>query len=163
MPPPRLSGLLLCILGGALAASLVSLILVFLLPGGADSVDETLPQTGPLGALSSDIVACVWVGLFAGLGAAFWLVAAGRPAPGRAGGAVLGLFALCVAYPILAWGAAAPIIPILGNIVTIAIALWATARCWPVSRLAAMLTGAVALWVSLATAGLVALMMGWPF
>jgi tryptophan-rich sensory protein len=163
MPQPRLSGLLLSILSGAVAASLVSIILVLLLPGGAGSVDETLPLTGPLGALISDIVPFVWVGLFAGLGAAFWLVAAGRPAPGRAGWAVLGLLGLCVVYPILAWAAATPIIPILGNLFTIAVALWAAARCWPVSRLAALLTGAMAVWVALATAGLVALVMGWPF
>lgn len=163
MPQPRLSGLILSILGGAVAASVVSVILVFLLPGGAGSVDETLPLTGPLGALISDIVPFVWVALFAGLGAAFWLVAAGRPAPGRAGWAVLALFALCIAYPIIAWGAATPIIPILGNLFTIAVALWAAGRCWPVSRIAALLTSAVAVWVALATAGLVALMMGWPF
>ncbi len=56
MPSARPSGLALSVLGGAIAASIVSVVLVFLLPGGSGSIDQALPQTGPLGALISNIV-----------------------------------------------------------------------------------------------------------
>jgi tryptophan-rich sensory protein len=164
MPSSKLSGLALSVLGGVVAASIVSLTLVFLLPGGSGSIDETLPLTGPLGALISNIVPFVWVGLFAGLGAAFWLVAGGRTAPGRAGWAVLGLLGLCVIYPVLSSGGGVGVpVVIVGNVVTILAAGLTAWFCWPVSRLAALFPALVAVWVSLATAGLVALMLGLPF
>ena len=162
-PSTRPSGLALCVLGGAVAASVVSLLLVFALPGGSGSLDEALPQTGPLGRLISDIVPFVWVGLFAGLGAAYWLVAAGQKAPGAAGLAIVGLTLLCMVYPVLASDVSNPVISIVGNIVVIVAALGTAAMAWRRSRGAAVLAGLVAVWVSLATAGLLAVLMGWPF
>jgi tryptophan-rich sensory protein len=163
MPSAKPSGLALSVLGGAIAASVVSVVLVVLIPGGSGSIDQTLPQTGPLGALISNIVPFVWVGLFAGLGAAFWLVSGGQSSPGRAGWAVLGLVGLCMVYPVLASGVSQPIIAIVGNVVTILCALLTAWVCWPVSRLASVFPALVAVWVGLATAGLVALMLGLPF
>ncbi len=162
MPSAKPSGLALSVLGGAIAASIVSVVLVFLIPGGSGSIDQALPQTGPLGALISNIVPFVWVGLFAGLGAAFWLVSGGKTSPGRAGWAVLGLVGLCMTYPVLASGASVPV-AIVGNVVTILAAVVTAWFCWPESRLAALFPALVAVWVSLATAGLVALMLGLPF
>jgi tryptophan-rich sensory protein len=163
MPSVKPSGLVLSILGGAIAASIVSFVLVVLIPGGSGSIDQTLPQTGPLGALISDIVPFVWVGLFAGLGAAFWLVSGGRRSPGRAGWAVIGLVGLCMVYPVLASQVSQPFIAIMGNVVTVVCAVLTAWACWPSSRLAAVFPGLVAIWVSLATAGLIALMLGLPF
>jgi tryptophan-rich sensory protein len=164
MPSSKLSGLALSILGGVVAASIVSLTLVFVFPGGSGSIDQNLPMTGPLGALISNIVPFVWVGLFAGLGAAFWLVSGGRSAPGRAGWAVLGLLGLCIVYPVLSsGGGVGEIVVIVGNAVVILAAIVTAWFCWPVSRLAALFAALVAVWVSLATAGVVALMLGLPF
>jgi tryptophan-rich sensory protein len=164
MPSSKLSGLVVSVLGGVVAASIVSLTLVFLLPGGSGSIDATLPTTGPLGALISNIVPFVWVGLFAGLGAAFWLVSGGCKAPGRAGWAVLGLLGLCIVYPVLSsGGGVSEVIVIVGNVVIILAAVVTAWFCWPVSRLAALFPALVAVWVTLATAGVTALMLGLPF
>ena len=163
VPSVRSSGLILSILAGAVAASLVSVVLVVLIPGGSGSIDQALPNTGPLGALISHIVPFVWVGLFAGLGASFWLVSGGRRSPGRAGGAVIGLVVLCMVYPVLASQVSQPIIAIIGNVVTVVCAVLTACACWPCSRLAAVFPALVAIWVSFATAGLIALMLGLPF
>ncbi len=163
MASVRPYGLILSILAGAIAASVVSFVLVVVSPGGSGSIDQTLPKTGPLGALISDIVPFVWVGLFAGLGAAFWLVRGGRRSPGRAGFAVIGLVVLCMVYPVLASQVSRPIIAIMGNVVTVVCAVLTAWACWPCSRLAALFPALVAIWVSFATAGLIALMLGLPF
>ncbi len=65
-------------------------------------------------------------------------------------------------YPVLASGASVPV-AIVGNVVTILAAVVTAWFCWPESRLAALFPALVAVWVSLATAGLVALMLGLPF
>ncbi|MEI6100095.1 MAG: hypothetical protein WCS20_17780 [Alphaproteobacteria bacterium] len=162
--PSRTSrGLALSISGGAVAASLVSVVLIFLLPGDSSSLDQALPQTGPLGRLISDIVPFVWVGLFAALGAAYWLVAAGRTSPGTAGLALLGLILLCMVYPVLASNVANPVISITGNGVTVLAALLTARLTFATSKLAALAPLLVALWVSLATAGLFAVLFGWAF
>ncbi|MCP9850383.1 tryptophan-rich sensory protein [Cyanobium sp. Morenito 9A2] len=163
LPSAQRSGLLLSVLSGALAASLVGVLLIKVLPGGSGSIDQTLPQTGPLGNLISTIVPLVWVALFSGLGAAFWLVSGGGNDPRRARWAVLGLVGLCMVYPVLASGVSQLSIAIVGNGVTIACALLTARLCWPVSRLASLFPSLVALWVGLATAGLVALMLGLPY
>jgi tryptophan-rich sensory protein len=163
IPPRSLPGLAASVLVGAIAAATVSVGLVVLLPGGTGSIDETLPATGPLGALISDIVPFVWVGLFAGLGAAYWLVAAGQNRPGSAGFAVLGLIGLCMVYPVVASGTANPVWAILGNGLTVLAALLTAGLCWSRARLAALFPALVAVWVSLATAGLLALAPGLPF
>ena len=163
MPSARPSGLALSMLAGMVAASLVSILLVFVFPGGSGSIDQALPQTGPLGALISNIVPFVWVGLFAGLGAAFWLVAGGEESPGRAGWWIIGLLGLCVLYPVLSAGVSLPMIVIIGNIVTVVVALITAWACWPKSRLAALFPALVAVWVSLATAGIFAIVLGLSF
>jgi hypothetical protein len=59
-------------------------------------------------------------------------------------------------------GVGVPVV-IVGNVVTILAAGLTAWFCWPVSRLATLFPALVAVWVSLATAGLVALMLGLPF
>ena len=66
-------------------------------------------------------------------------------------------------YPVLASGASLPIIAIVGNVVTILLAGLSARVCWPVSRLASLFPALVAIWVGIATAGLVALMLNVPF
>jgi hypothetical protein len=95
----RRSGLDLSLLGGAIAASTVSVVLVVLIRVGSGSIDQTLPQTRPFGALIPDILPLVWVGLFAGH---------------------------CMAYPVLASQVRQPIIAIMDNLVTSRFSLWAT-------------------------------------
>jgi tryptophan-rich sensory protein len=163
VPSARPIGLAISVLGGAVAASVVSVVLIFLLPGGAGSLDEALPMTGPLGRLISDIVPFVWIGLFAGLGAAYWLVTAGRARQGQAGLAILALIGLCMVYPVLASGVANPVISIAGNIVTVLAALVTAALAARRSALAAVFAGLVAVWVSIATVGLFAVLNGWAF
>lgn len=163
MPSIKPSGLVFSILAGAIAASIVSVVLVLMIPGGSGSIDQRLPQTGPFGALISNIVPFVWVGLFAGLGASFWLVSSGRRSPGRAGWSVIALVILCMVYPVLASQVRQPIIAIMGNIVTVVCALLTAWACWPASRLASVFPALVAIWVSIASVGLLALMLGLPF
>lgn len=156
-------GLVLCILGATFLAALVSLTLINLLPGGEGSIDEALPGTGPLGALVSRIVPFVWVGLFAGLGAAFWLVQRGAPQLTRPGAAVLALVGLCCLYPIIGAGLTEPLFALVGNAAVILAAIITEGLCRPVSRTAARLVTPVWVWVTIATAGLVALELGLPF
>lgn len=163
IPPRSPRGLALSVLAGAVAAAAVSVVLVVLLPGGAGSIDETLPLTGRLGKFISDIVPFVWIGLFSGLGVAYWLVTAGQSRLERAGLAVLALTGVCMVYPVLASGTSNPAWAIFGNALVILTALLTAWFCWPRSRLAALLTSLVAAWVCLATAGLVALAFGVPF
>ena len=163
IPPRTALGLLTCVMVGGLAALVVSVLLIFFLPGGHDSIDETLPGTGPIGELISEIVPIVWVALFGGLGAGYWLVAAGQDRLSPAGLAVIGLVVLCMVYPILASGTANPVWAILGNLVTIVSAVITARVCWPRSRLGAVFPALVVAWVGIATAGLAALAMGLTF
>jgi tryptophan-rich sensory protein len=165
LPPlsPHPAGLVLCVLGAVLLAAFVSVTLIVLLPGGEGSIDRQLPTTGPLGALISQIVPYVWLGLFAGLGAAFWLVQRGQPGMTRAGWAVLGLLGLCCLTPLVGAGLSDPIVAVLGNAGVIGAALITEGLCRPVSRTAAVLVTPVWVWVTLASAGLIALELGLPF
>ncbi len=161
--PVGRAGLWFSVGATVLLAATVGGALVALLPGGEGSLDATLPRTGPVGALIADIVAFVWIGLFAALGAAFWLVRGRQRGIGRADGGILALLALCSLYPLLASGLERPDYAIAGNMVVIAAALCVAVLCLPVSRLAAALVLPVAGWVALATAGLVAMATGARF
>lgn len=154
IPPPNIIGLTISIAMGAIAASVVSVLLIFVFPGGAGSLDESLPKIGAFGRLISDIVPFVWVGLFSGLGAAYWLVTSKSRQIGSAGLAILALVALCMVYPVAAADTARPLIAIVGNLVTVAAVLWTATLVWSRSKLGAGLVALVALWVCIATVGL---------
>jgi tryptophan-rich sensory protein len=161
--PPGPLGLLACMIAALFLAALVSVTLIVLLPGGEGSIDQLLPDSGPLGALISTIVPYVWLALFAGLGAAFWLVQGTAPHMTRAGWSVIGLLALCSVYPMLGAGLTEPSFAVVGNAAVIIAALIVEGICRPVSCKADWLVTPVWVWVSIATAGLVALELGLPF
>ncbi len=144
-------------------ASAVSLVLVFVLRGNADGIDATLPRTGPIGALIPAVVPFVWVGLFGGLGAAYALTTRPGRKPGQAGVAILLLAGLCSLCPLLASSFDFVPFAILGNGIVIWCAIVAADLCRTVSRTAAVLVTAVAIWVAMATSALVALHLGLPF
>ncbi len=157
------AGLAASVLAATGLAALVSGALIFGLPGGAGSIDRTLPGTGSLGELVSAIVPFVWLGLFAALGAAFWLVERGSARLTAAGGAVLGLIAVCSLYPLVASGLSDPAIAIAGNLIVLLAALGTALVCSVASGLAAGLVALVAAWVTVATMALAALALGIPF
>lgn len=161
--PPGPLGLLACMLAALFLAAIVSVALIVLLPGGEGSIDQLLPSAGPLGALISTVVPYVWLALFAGLGAAFWLVQGTAPNLTWAGGSLLLLVALCSVYPMVGAGLTEPSFAIVGNIAVIIAALIVQGLCRPVSRKAALLVTPVWVWASIATAGLVALELGLQF
>ncbi|MCX7287655.1 MAG: tryptophan-rich sensory protein [Rhodobacterales bacterium] len=160
---PTPVGLVICVLCAVALATLVSVTLIVLLPGGEGSIDNALPGTGPLGALISRIVPFVWIGLFAGLGAAFWLVQRAKPEMTRPGAAVLALLCLCCLYPIVGAGLTEPLFAVVGNVAVILAAVITEGLCRPASHLAARLVTPVWVWVTIATAGLLALELGLPF
>lgn len=162
-PSARRAGLVTCVLAGMGTAAGVSLMLIFVLPGGTGSIDATLPMIGPLSALIAMIVPFVWVGLFGALGAAYWLVSQTPHGPGAEAAAILLLLALCIFYPILSSGFDFVPFAILGNAIVICCALVCAMLCWPVSPLAARFVGLIAIWVGLATVSLVALYFDLPF
>jgi tryptophan-rich sensory protein len=156
------AGLLLAMAAGALVACLVSVILIVLLPGGSGSIDRRLPESSPLGALISAIVPFVWVGLFAALGAASWLLSRRRRGPGIEGKSVLGVGLLCCVYPIAFSLTDNVMLTIAGNLAVCLAAMTSAALCWRRSRIAAALVIPVALWVGVATVGLVGLLPDRP-
>lgn len=156
-------GLVACVLAAMATAAGVSLILIFVLPGGTGGIDAMLQLNGPLSELIATIVPFVWIGLFGALGAAYWLVSQPPHGPGAEAAAILLLLALCIFYPILSSGFDFVPFAILGNAIVICCALVCAMLCWPVSPLAARFVGLIAIWVGLATISLVALYFDLPF
>lgn len=156
------SGLAINVLGSVVLAVLANLYILLARPFGAT---EGIPidQTGPVGGVIGTIVPFVWLFLFAGMGASFWLLVRGhQQVPSRAW-LVVALVALCVGYPFYTGALNQPIIALVGNGVVLAVAALGVWRIWPVSRPAALLLVPVIAWVSLASVALIALITGQRF
>lgn len=103
------------------------------------------------------VIGLVWVVLVAGMAVA-WSRLGGRAEAVRVRRGVLLLIGLCLAYPFYALAGNSPWVGLAGNLVTgclVAVVALASLRH---DRLAALLVGAVALWIAYATAIVVALL-----
>jgi tryptophan-rich sensory protein len=129
------------------------------------SAREHWPRFAP----PAHTIGAVWVALLAGMGAARGLAqsAATRHARDDARAddarAIVVLILLCLAYPFYTHLVGGRAIELAGNGVTLLYAVWLTRRLLPRSATAALLVGAVAVWIVFATAlvfGLVQL-NGW--
>jgi tryptophan-rich sensory protein len=111
-------------------------------------------QNWPAFAPRGPAIGAIWIVLFAGMGAAYWLSARDR--------AVLGLIALCLAYPFYTHFLSGHLTELIGNLVTLAYATWLTIRL-RATPVAALLVACVAAWIVFATALVIALVQlnGW--
>ncbi len=105
------------------------------------------------------LVGVVWVILFAFLGAARWFVMrSGGAQAGRQAGYIVLLLLFCLAYPFYTMGLKSVAVGLVGNVATIAAAVWVASQVKTTSRAAAGLVLPVVAWVSFATV-LTALML----
>jgi tryptophan-rich sensory protein len=97
------------------------------------------------------VIGIVWVFLFAAMGAARWLVASREDGRGKGSLPVLLLVLFCASYPLYTLALSSLTLGLIGNAATALFALWVAARVRPVSRLAAGLVTAPAVWVAFAS------------
>ena len=155
-------GGLISALCAVLLAVLANLYIFVLRPFGATQ-GIPIGETGPVGAVIGTIVPYVWLGLFAGMGAAFWLLVRKRQGMGSGAWLVVVLILLCAGYPVYTANLNQPLVALAGNGAVVAVAAIAAWRSAPVSRAAALLLLPVIGWVSLASVALVALITGQSF
>lgn len=134
----------------ALAVGLVlalnGLVFAFGWEGGGDGASSLRVE------LPGWFVGLVWTLLFAGLGAARWLVTRAPTVDADRGARlVVVLLAVCALYPFYALASTSRVPGLIGNLVTIALAVWTARRIRASSGLAAALVGLVAAWVVFAT------------
>ncbi len=128
------------------AAALVMNGLIFSL-GWNDGTQLTDPGDPP-----GWLVGAVWVVLFALLGLALWTLQRVGSEPARRGRSrVLILILFCLAYPLYAIATDSWALGLIGNFLTIALALYVIVRVWPASPPAAWLVFPIIPWVSYAT------------
>ncbi len=97
------------------------------------------------------IVGYVWLGLFAVMATAAWLVySSGRPTAVRDGRVVVGLMAVCLLYPVYTLGMQS--VPgLVGNFAVVGLTVAAASVIRRSSAVAAGMLVPVAVWVSVAT------------
>jgi tryptophan-rich sensory protein len=140
-------GLACCVASAVALAALCNLLIVLAGWEGNDGLNAV-----PAGWEWVDqIVGYVWLGLFAGMATAAWLVySSGRPTAVRDGRVVVGLMTVCFLYPVYTLGMQA--VPgLVGNVAVLALTVAATAIIRRSSALAAGMLVPVAVWLSLAT------------
>ena len=129
------------------AVALASVVNALIGAFGLNGPDQTLrdPSFTPPGW----VIGAVWVALFALMGLARWsAVAAGSAGRSRSAW-VLALIVLCVSYPFYTSGF--DLLPsMIGNVVTLAAAVFVAWKLVPVSRRAALLIVPVIAWISFA-------------
>jgi tryptophan-rich sensory protein len=135
-----------CVAAAVLLAALCNLLIAVAGWGGSNGLDVV-----PAGWEWVDqIVGFVWLGLFAGMGTASWLVySSGRPTAVRDGRVVVGLIIVCFLYPVYTLGMQ-PVPGLVGNVAVVALTVAAAAIIRRSSSLAAGILVPVAAWVSLA-------------
>ena len=112
---------------------------------GLNGPDESLRE--PAFAPPGWFIGGMWVALFALMGAARW--AAVRDGDRRGGWWIVGLLAICVAYPFYTSGF--DLVPSMtGNVVTLVAAVALALRLRRTSRTAALLIAPTAAWVAFA-------------
>lgn len=155
---------------GSPANLVAGIVVVVLIAGFTDTLLRTLGWNQPPHEMWPDfaprggVIGAIWVGLFACMGTARWLVTrSGTAAGARNAAFITGLIALCLAYPFYTHVIAGHRIELAGNVVSLAFALIVATRIWSNSRLAALLIALVAAWIVFATALVFALarLNGW--
>lgn len=97
------------------------------------------------------IVGFVWIGLFAFMAAARWLLLrSGDPRAEFHASLVAALIVFCASYPL--YTAGMKLLPgLIGNCVTVFLAGWIACRIWPSSRVASVFVAFVLVWLTIAT------------
>lgn len=125
----------------------------------------------PAGAPPAWVGSAVWIGLFAAMGLARWLLTRemgkGWLRDGRRGPQAFAarlrldlLMANCLLYPFYTLGFSVPALGLAGNLATILLAIWAGVAAWRADRLAGLLVMLPVPWVTYATL-LVVRQLGW--
>lgn len=130
------------------------------------------PRPGePPAAPPAWVGSAVWLGLFAAMGLARWLLTRemgeGWLRDGRRGPQAYAarwrldmLMANCLLYPLYTLGFSAPLLGLAGNLSTIGLSAWAGLAAWRAARLAGILVMLPVPWVIFATL-LVLRQLGW--
>jgi len=143
--------------GGIAVPSIVTVAIAAVTNGAlaAFGLNQPATQHWPSFAPQGPVIGIVWIVLFAGMGAAYGLARSRR--------AVVGLIALCLAYPFYTHAIGGHLTELLGNIVTFVYAAWLMSRLRSESQTATLLVGCVAAWIVFATALVIALVQlnGW--
>lgn len=121
------------------------------------------PYPGPVNTLIDAIVPFVWVVLFAAMGTAIVRLRQLGPEARLAVGATVGLLVNCTLYPVYTLGFSSMQLGLAGNVFTAILAAFAAGAAARASAAAALLVSPVIVWVSLASIGLVARMIGKSF
>ncbi len=97
------------------------------------------------------VIGLVWTFLFAGLGAARWLVIENSDRPIKDTNWVFSLLLFCAAYPLYTLGLRSVVMGLIGNAATCVIALWVASQIRRRSLTATFLVSTVAVWVTFAS------------
>jgi tryptophan-rich sensory protein len=127
-------------------------------------LNAPVPARWPSFAPPGPVIGIIWIVLFAAMGAARYLAAtSGRTSARNDAWAVVGLLALCLAYPLYTHFISGHATELAGNAISFVYALWLVARLRGPSPIAAALIGVVAIWIAFATALVFALIQlnGW--
>jgi tryptophan-rich sensory protein len=149
---------------GALSGAILALLVnVGILAFGVGDEPATAPYPGPINTVIYAIVPFVWIALFAANAAAIVILRSyGRVARLPAAAATV-LLINCALYPVYTLGFSAPLIGLAGNGLTAVLAAFAAGTSIKLAPGAAALLVPVIVWVSLASAGLVAVLIGQTF
>ena len=118
---------------------------------------------GPVNAVIYQIVPFVWIGLFAAIGTAWFLLRAGGRSSAVPAAAAALLLANCALYPVYTLGFSSRELGLAGNGLTAVLAAFAIGAALERCPRAALLMVPVVIWVALASIGLVAVMTGRTF
>jgi len=127
-------------------------------------LNAPVPARWPSFAPPGPVIGVIWIVLFAAMGAARYLAAtSGRSTARTDAWAVVGLLALCLAYPLYTHAISGHATELVGNAISFVYALWLVARLRGPSPVAATLIVLVAVWIAFATALVFALIQlnGW--
>jgi hypothetical protein len=113
---------------------------------------------GAINSIIYTIVPFVWLVLFAAMGAAIALLRGKSTLGRKAALPAIGLLVNCTLYPVYTIGFSSMDMGLAGNFLTAVLSALAVGIAWPISRLAALLLAPVAIWVCIASIGLVAVM-----
>jgi tryptophan-rich sensory protein len=127
-------------------------------------LNAPVPARWPSFAPPGPAIGAIWIVLFAAMGAARYLAAtSGRPTARADAWAVVGLLAICLAYPLYTHLISGHATELVGNAISFAYALWLVARLRGPAPIGAALVVLVAAWIAFATVLVIALIRlnGW--
>ncbi len=147
------NGLVVFVIAAVLVALVVNAFLAK--TGWPDQVGPTVVPEG--WKWVDQVVASVWVLLFAAMGASAWLAYSSKGSESASHGRlVVALIVICALYPLHTTGL--QVIPgLVGNVVVMILTLGVAIVIWRSSRLSSVLLAPVAAWLAVATIYLVKL------